>query len=77
VRAPRGVQVIPVLYDLILWSSGRIAAFPRAHRFTVGDRMMSAQLDILGDLITAQYEPGERKRVLRRANLTLERLRYL
>jgi len=58
VRALRGVQVIPILYDPILWSSGWIGAFPRVHRFTVGDRMMSAQLDILGNLITAHYGPG-------------------
>jgi len=39
--------------------------------------MMNAQPDILGNLITAQYGPGERKPVLRLANLTLEQLRYL
>jgi hypothetical protein len=77
VKAAPPVQVIPVLYDLIVWSAPKLAQFPRVHRFTLGDRVMQTQLAVLDALIAAQYDPAERQGQLRRANLTLERLRYL
>lgn len=74
---PSAVVVIPVVYDLIVWSSTKLAAFPRKHRFTLGDRVMTCQLHILELLITAQFEPARRAAALRDANLGLEQLRYL
>ena len=77
VSEPRPVQVIPVVYDLIVWSSAKVGAFPRKHRFTIGDRLISAQLDTLALLIGAQFTPARRTETLREANLALEQLRYL
>lgn len=73
---PRPVQVIPVIYDLIVWSSAKVGAFPRVHRFTIGDRLVRAELDVLAFLITAQFTPARRGDSLREANLALEQLRY-
>lgn len=69
---PSTVQVIPLAYDLIVWSSTKLAAFPRKHRFTLGDRLMTCQLGILELLIIAQFEPACRAAALRDANLALE-----
>lgn len=73
----RAVQVIPLVYDLILWSSAKVSAFPRKHRFTVGDRLAACQLDLLTLLLTAQFDRGGRRATLASANLELEKLRYL
>ena len=69
--------VIPAVYAFLGWMAPKVGSFPRVHRFTVGDRVMSSLLDLLDALIMAQYEPQERQRALRSANLCLERLRYL
>ena len=71
------VQVIPALYDLITWLAGKLTKFPKAHRFTVGDRIMTTSLDILDQLIEAQFVRAQRAAALQRANALLERLRYL
>ena len=75
--ASKPVPVIPVLYDRILWSSANVDAFPRKHRFTVGDRLITSELALLDDLLTAQFVPASRVRASQQANLGLERLRYL
>ena len=77
VSEPRPVQVIPVSYDLILWSSAKVGAFPRAHRFTVGDRLITRLMDTLALLVSAQFTPARRAETLREANLALEQIRYL
>jgi hypothetical protein len=70
-------QVIPLLYDFILWMAPKLAQYPRIHRFTLGDRIMTVLLEILDGLIVARYDRGGRVQALRRANVGLERLRYL
>ena len=37
------LDVITKTYDLILWMVGRIAKFPRSHRFVLGERMENTQ----------------------------------
>ncbi|MCU0650235.1 MAG: diversity-generating retroelement protein Avd [Gemmatimonadaceae bacterium] len=71
------VAVLPALYDYLKWVAPKVAAFPRVHRFTLGDRLFSALLDILDTLIDAQYLRVVRRQALRRANAALDRLRYL
>ena len=71
------VQVVPALYDVIVWLSAKLAKFPKAHRFTIGDRIMTTCLDILDQLIVAQYVRAQRAMALHTANALLERLRYL
>jgi hypothetical protein len=70
-------QVIPLLYDFILWMAPKLAQYPRIHRFTLGDRIMTVLLEILDGLIVARYDRAGRVQALRRANVALERLRYL
>ena len=70
-------ELVPSFYDLILWFAPKLAQFPRIHRFTLGDRIMTLLLELLDGLIVAQYEREARVAALRRANVGLERLRYL
>lgn len=35
-KASPEMLVIAKTYDLVLWSSERVAKFPRSHRFTLG-----------------------------------------
>jgi hypothetical protein len=55
----------------------KVAAFPRAYRFTLGDRVVTAGLDMLDLLLVARFRPRERAAALEDANVRLERLRYL
>jgi hypothetical protein len=71
------VQVLPLLYDFILWMAPKLAHYPRIHRFTLGDRIMTVLLEILDGLIVARYDRAGRVQALRQANVGLERLRYL
>jgi hypothetical protein len=70
------VKVIQKHYELMLWYFRHVEKFPRSQRFVVGDRIETLLLDILDQLIGAKFSrtPAEG---LRRANLALERLRYL
>ena len=74
---PVPVAVIPQLYDFVTWTSAKIATYPRAHRFTVGDRLIAGMLDALDQLIEAQYSPATRQVALQQANAIIERVRYL
>ena len=71
-----GMQVIPKTYDLIIWLIPRLKQFPRDQRFLLGDRIQSSAMDLLCLLIEANYT-REKRSTLRRANLELEKLRYL
>jgi hypothetical protein len=71
------VQVLPLLYDFILWMAPKLAHYPRIHRFTLGDRIMTVLLEILDGLIVARNDRAGRVQALRQANVGLERLRYL
>ena len=68
--------VISKVYDLILWLLNRIAKFPRSHRFVLGDRMENIALEVLELLIEAAYT-RDKAAPLKRANIQLEKLRYL
>jgi hypothetical protein len=71
------VQVLPLPYDFILWMAPKLAHYPRIHRFTLGDRIMTVLLEILDGLIVARNDRAGRVQALRQANVGLERLRYL
>ena len=70
------VQAVPKLYDVILWLMGRVEKFPRSQKFTLGDRIVNISLDTLDLLIEATYT-RDRLALLRKANVQLEKLRYL
>ena len=53
-----------------------IENFPKNHKFTIGDRIQMIALDVLEALIEATYTK-ERTQHLRRANLGIEKRRFL
>ena len=72
-----GTQELPVIrktYDLVLWACRHVGAFPRNHRFVLGERMERRLYDLLETLLQARYTK-DRQPQLRQANLTLEVLR--
>ncbi len=73
---PNEVSAVTRTYDYTLWLLPHIAGFVRQHRFTLGNRLEEGALEILELLIEASYTK-EKFDLLRRANLRLERLRYL
>ena len=49
------VTALSKAYDLTLWTAERVARFPRAHHYTVGQRMVTTLLDAQELLIEAHY----------------------
>jgi hypothetical protein len=52
--------IVTKSYDLVLWLLPRIERFPRAYRFTVGERLTNAALDLLLGLVEAAYSRDKR-----------------
>jgi len=69
--------VLPLVYDLILWFSGKISAYPKKFKYSLGERLITTLLDILERLIEARYSSKKKSHFLRQANLNLEKFRYL
>lgn len=72
-------QTAPVLekaYQFVLWVVPTVEKFPRAQKFLIGDRIQTAAMDVMEHLIEAAYS-REKLAILNRANLQLEKLRYL
>lgn len=63
-------------YQFIVWLTPTVEKFPRDQKFLLGDRMQNTALDVLEALIEATYS-RDRKEHLKRANLGLEKLRFL
>lgn len=63
-------------FQFLLWLAPTVEKFPRSQKFTLGDRMQTAALDVLDALIEATYT-HDRRAHLARANLGLEKLRFL
>ena len=63
-------------YQFLTWLAPAIEKFPKSHKFTTGDRIHNVALDVLEALIEATYT-RERTQYLRRANLGIEKLRFL
>ncbi|WP_437989817.1 diversity-generating retroelement protein Avd [Sorangium sp. So ce145] len=58
---PAAAPVIAVrMESLLAWLAERVAQFPRDHRFTVGDRLLHACLDITEHLVEASYRRDKR-----------------
>jgi hypothetical protein len=64
-------------YEFLLWLLPKLAKFPRDQKFLLGDRIASLGLDILGHLITANYNVARRQESLTEVNLKLDHLRML
>jgi hypothetical protein len=63
-------------YQFLMWLALAVEKFPKSHKFTVGDRTYGVALDVLEALIEATYT-RDRTQHLRRANLGIEKLRFL
>jgi hypothetical protein len=62
--------------QFLAWLMPTIEQLPKSHKFTIGDRIQTIALDVLEALIEATYT-RERTQHLRRANLGIEKLRFL
>ena len=49
------IKAVPKLYDVIVWILPQVEKFPRAQKFTIGDRIVNMALDTLELLIEATY----------------------
>lgn len=67
---------VEATYGFLLWLIPTVEKFPRSQKFLLGDRMQNTALDLLETLVDATYT-RQRRDLLNRANLDLERLRFL
>ncbi|MBT7307474.1 MAG: diversity-generating retroelement protein Avd [Gammaproteobacteria bacterium] len=70
---PKAVQRC---HELLLWVIPHLDKMPRSRRFTLGDRLETALLEVLERLVTAAYSRDKRK-LLSEANRKLEVARHL
>jgi hypothetical protein len=63
-------------YQFLKWLTQTVEKFPKNHKFTVGDRISGLALEVLEALVDATYS-RDRQQHLRRANLGIEKLRFL
>ena len=69
-------QVVQSCHELLLWLIPQLDKFPRARRFTLGERIETGLLEVLELLVEAAYTRNK-DTSLRRANLKLEVVRHL
>ena len=62
--------------ELTLWVMQRAAKMPRAHKFTVGDRLVETCLEVTTSLVEASFKRDKRA-LLARASRGLTRARLL
>lgn len=74
--ARRGSAALEKHYRFVLWLVPTVEKFPRAQKFTLGDRIQAAALDVLDGLTEANYS-RDCAPALTLVNLRLERLRLL
>lgn len=71
-------QAVQSCHELLLWLIPQLDKFPRSRRFTLGERLETALLEVLEALVEAAYSGGSAKKSpLQRANLRLELVRHL
>lgn len=77
-KASNGEQGIALerYYQFTLWLVPTIEKFPRSQKFLLGDRIQQLGLTVLELLIEATYT-RDRRAILVRVNLALEKLRTL
>lgn len=68
--------VLEMHYRFVLWLIPTVERFPRNRKFLLGDRIQNTALEVLELLIEASYT-RQRTTHLSRANLSLEKLRFL
>ncbi|MEK7992964.1 MAG: diversity-generating retroelement protein Avd [Planctomycetota bacterium] len=68
--------VVGKTYDFSLWLIQKVEHFPRSYRFSVGDRLVAAVIDLLLRLVDAAYA-RDKAAILAEVNGMLNRMRYL
>jgi len=63
-------------YDFLRWLLEKTEKFPKSVRFSFTVRIENLALDVIEGIIEARYS-GERKAILRRIDLDLEKMRVL
>ncbi len=63
-------------YQFLRWLVPTVEKFPKAQKYTLGDRLQSSALDVLERLIEATYSRQATPSLVQ-ANLGLEKLRFL
>ena len=69
-------QAVQSCHELLLWLIPQLDKFPRVRRFTLGEHIESALLDVLELLVDAAYSRA-RQTTLQKANLRLAVARHL
>ena len=69
-------QAVQTCHELIRWLIPQLDKFPRLRRFTIGERLEQALLDVLELLLEAAFTRAK-QHALQRANLRLEVTRHL
>jgi hypothetical protein len=78
IRLMEKENVVTHTYDLMLYFVPQLVKFPRSQKFVLADRIQNLLTDILEMLIEAYFSRIEvKKPLLQKANLELEKLRYL
>jgi hypothetical protein len=75
--ATKEITVLPLHYDLFVWYANKLGSYPKKFKYNVGERIINCFLDILESIIEAQYTSKKKSHFLRKANLSLEKLRFL
>lgn len=70
------IKALVKIYDFIKWIIPVLEKFPRTQKFLLADRIEVLLLDILELVIEAVYTK-ERMPILKKANIILEKARYL
>ena len=73
---PTAPVALDKAYALALWLIAKTAAMPRAHRFTLGDRIYSQSLDLVTALTQASFS-RDKSRALETAGDRVNSLRIL
>ncbi len=72
----KNINALTKTYNLILWIIPVLEKYPRTQRYLIADKIENALLHILELLITA-INSKEKVEYLQKANLEIEKLRYL
>jgi len=69
-------QAVQACHELLLWLIPQLDKFPRARRFTLGERIENGLLEVLELLVDAAYS-RTKQAVLKQANLRLAMVRQM
>ncbi len=75
-NARRTGPALEAMYQFTLWLVPTVEKFPRGQKFLLGDRIQATALDVIEHLVEATYTRA-RARLLREANLGIEKLRFM